>query len=236
MSHHSLSGAAWSVITLGLGQRGVFAPRCPGRRRKCFWIYLHTKLHKSRMFQFIWVYAEQWTPVVRGYAECYHSLSRAPQSVTTRCPGRHRVLPPAVQGDAECYHPLSGAMGSVTTRCLGRHGNSIGQLRVSYKNSKFSTKLKGQIMNMPFYNTIMGPISVRIHFNIWLSSAKKTHSPPSWSAQSDLKLKITLHIMNKNFEKGDTPNHEYPRYDIKPKKWGVKSHACVPFNTCQKAI
>jgi hypothetical protein len=37
--------------------------------------------------------------------------------------------------------------------------------------------------------------------------------------------------MNKNFEKGDTPNHEDPRYDIKLKKWGVKSHAFVPFST-----
>ena len=71
--------------------------------------------------------------------------------------GLRRVLPPVVQGDAECYHPLSGAMGSVTTRCLGRHGNSIGQLRVSYKNSKFSTKLKGQIMNMPFLQHNNGP-------------------------------------------------------------------------------
>jgi len=40
-------------------------------------------------------------------------LSRAAGSITTRCPGRRRVLPPVVQGSMECHHPLSGAARSV---------------------------------------------------------------------------------------------------------------------------
>jgi len=47
--------------------------------------------------------------VVQGSAECHHPLSRAAQSVTTRCPGQRRVSPPVVQGSVKCPHPLSGA-------------------------------------------------------------------------------------------------------------------------------
>ena len=98
-------------------------------------------------------------------ALCHHPMSRAtrsvshkltvltPKNIMNQSPYRSytKVKCSNLSGSRPSNgHPLSGVTQSVTTRCLGQHGNSIGQLRVSYKNSKFSTKLKGQIMNMPF--------------------------------------------------------------------------------------
>jgi len=60
----------------------------------------------------------------------------------------------------------------------------------------------------------------------WL--AKKTHSALTQTAQSDLKRPLSQFYVKLFFKKVDTPNLQHPRHDIKPKKLGVKSHACVP--------
>jgi len=89
--HHPLSGSAPSVTTRCPGQRAVFRQLLSGLTRKTF-------LNQSPYKRYRKI---KCSNVVRVDAECHHPLSGATRSVTSLCPGRHRVSPSIVQGKAE---------------------------------------------------------------------------------------------------------------------------------------